>query len=148
MIKNVKSVLASLIAPEHSWKMELFHHWPTIIGKLASVVNIEKVEKETLFLTVHHPAWAQELSLLTPVLLEKIKELLPTSPIKTIRCSFKIKQRNAIQKTRPPQAAYVQMPTPSLSPQEEKVLASLADQELQLTLATYFKRCKALKGRS
>jgi hypothetical protein len=148
-MKKITSILASLIAPEHSWKVLFFTHWPAIIGKLEGVVKIEKIEGATLFLTVSHPTWAQEISLLTPVLLEKIHQYMPSQPITAIRCAFKTQQAGGPIKariTRTPSPAIAA--TAQLSAQEEKVIASLSDNELQSTLAEYFKRCKALKGRS
>jgi hypothetical protein len=147
-MKNISTILSTLIAPEHAWKMKLFTHWPSIIGKLSSVVTIEKIDGSTLFLTVSHPTWAQELNLLTPMLLEKINACLPEKPIRAIRCSFKIKPKALIQHERIPWQKNTNEPTEPLSQQEEKVIASLTDNELQSTLAGYFKRCKAQKGRS
>ncbi len=147
MIRDLKTILSSVIQAEHSWKIMLLKRWDEIIGPLRTVVTIEKIDDTTLFLAVSHPTWAQEMQSLVPTLLEKINAELNGHKIMYIKCAYRSRRavkplyRNVV--TRP-----VYMPPQPLSAQEKLLLAPMTDSKLQSAFAAYLVRCKTLKGRA
>jgi hypothetical protein len=144
-MKSVKSIVQKVIPEQHVWKFELFKHWDSIIGHLKNRVSIEKIDEDTLYLKVCHPAWAQELSMLAPLLKEKINAHLSGHKIKHIR----IKNRD-IKTAAPKQTAKIKkaLPTPkdiALNPKEQRILAQLPSKELQSVVASYLVRCKTIQ---
>ena len=134
MALPIRSFLDQCIPPEHLWKVELFAHWPSIIGPLEERVSIQKIDAETLYLAVYHPAWAQEIALLAPRIKRNINKLFSEPKIKHIRfCA------------------------PAPLPQQRRHIAisnhrqfqqNLAPQTVPLTLnnalAQYLNRCKSM----
>ena len=84
MAEQICSFLNDIFPKEHVWKMKLFQNWDGIIGSLKSKVRIEKLEGSMLVLGVCHPAWAQELFMLSNVIKNKINRLLKEDKIKDI----------------------------------------------------------------
>ncbi len=90
MARQISELLRDFVSKEHNWKTKLLKDWGTIIGPLKNKVTVEKVEGKLLVLGVTHPAWAQELFLLSDMLKKKINSHLDREYIKIIR--FKILQ--------------------------------------------------------
>ncbi|NDD54203.1 DUF721 domain-containing protein [bacterium] len=144
-MKDLKAIIPSLLELEHSWRGKLFAQWGTIIGPLATAVRLEKVDGSTLFVAVSHPAWAQELRLLTPLLLEKIKLCVPDAPITAIKCAMKTSgPPRPLERKR---SAFVTPRPVPLSAEEHQLLATFKNEALQSIFAAYLVRCKTLKGR-
>ncbi|MFN4895216.1 MAG: DUF721 domain-containing protein [Pseudomonadota bacterium] len=52
-------------------------HWPDIVGqRLAEVSKPDCIVNKQLIVNVLHPAWAQELTMIKPVLLESLAQYL------------------------------------------------------------------------
>lgn len=147
MSKPLKLILETLIPRHHLWKFELFKRWETIIGpNLKNKVFIEKIDNNTLFLSVTHPAWAQELSFMTSLLKQQINAGFTEPKITTIRIrshtvSTPRPQSNSSQQHTPVPEA----PQQPLTVQELSLLASVPSRELQSAIASYLTRCKNLK---
>jgi len=148
MAKIIKNLIYSLIPAEHHWKFTLFKQWDDIIGNLKGRVVIDKIDGETIILTTTHPAWANELLLLTPLLKQKINACLDRPRIKTIRLQTAIRKaptptRNI--RNRSTDTIKKVLPPSILTSQEKTILAHLSDKALQLVIADYLVRCKDLK---
>ena len=105
--KKISELLPALIPAHLHWKIKLFSHWPAIIGDMHDKVIIQEIQDSSLLLAVTHPAWAQELLYLGPILKKKINGYLENEYIKTIRFKIGIGNsaakslQNRRQKTRP-----------------------------------------------
>jgi hypothetical protein len=146
MTKQVKNIIKDLIPSQHQWKFELFKQWDNIIGHLKKRVAIEKIDDDTLYLRVCHPAWANELSLLTPLLKEKINACLDKPRIKNIRFKNRESQYRAPATKPTNQQAKTINPTAiELNNKEQIILAGIHAKELQSIVAEYFIRCKTIQ---
>ena len=146
MSQKIADILQTIIAAEATWKLTLLRSWPNIIGKLADKVGIFAIENDRLILQTSHPAWAQELNFLAPLILEKISDLVGTGMIRSI--SFKIIKRQ------PPQSAQnganggntlhsQAIPAYVMTKQETSKLDTLEDEQLRKALGDYLLRTKA-----
>lgn len=148
MTKDIKELLQSIIPQEHLWKFKLLNHWDTIMGHLKDKVTIEQITNDTLFLGVIHPAWAQELFLLSSQLKQKINNCLAQERIKTIRFVSSDKMVKKTKKQAPCSAStktYNSSPITALSMQEQQKLSFVKDHDLKLYLEQFFIRCKNVK---
>jgi glutaredoxin-related protein len=143
---KIADILQNIVSPEVAWKVNLFKSWPDIVGKLADKVTIFAIEQDRLVLQTMHPAWAQELNFLSPLILEKISGLVGPNVIRTI--SFKIIRRQAAQFAQ--HATRNGNPLHSLATssyvmtkQEAAKLDVLQDEQLRTALRDYLLRTKA-----
>jgi len=149
MSRRVGHYLTDIIPEEHRWKLELFHNWETIIGSLKDKVRIEKIADNSLILGVCHPAWAQELFFLTPMLKEKINKILRKNRITDIRVrttDFSSKQQNTAVPR--PQCGTINADHGTMQIEqcltiyEHGSLQNIKSTELQSALAKFYLRCK------
>lgn len=151
MAIHIKELLTNIIPQKEHWKITLFHRWDEIMGPLKDKVSIAQINNDTLFLKVTHPAWAQELHLLSSMLKQKINAHLDAPHITTIRFI------NADTKQVKPYAKYTQLGTQQkkiytqhqnvqLSSGEENIVAKVNDPELKYALTNFFVRCKHIKN--
>lgn len=82
MARAIKEFLKGCIDRDAQWKIVLLKHWDDIIGPMKENVSLEYIKNNRLYLGVTHPAWAQELFLLSPILKKKINQLLKKELIK------------------------------------------------------------------
>lgn len=95
MKKDIASILNDIIPIEHRWKIDVLRQWDSIIGPLKGKVTIDAINGNVLVLGVTHPAWAQELLMLMPLLKQKINACCDRERIAVIRFRFIDKQRIA-----------------------------------------------------
>jgi len=153
MAKALKELLLGIIPQEHQWKITLFKNWDEIIGPMKDKVIIEKIEESVLVLGVAHPAWAQELFLLSPMLKQKINKYLQTERITRIRFKFldlpglrsDTLKKQAVSRVVEHDKQVIS-PVITLSDREKAMLESVHNRELRLSLEQFFQRCKKLKG--
>ena len=155
MSQQIKNILEKIIPYDQKWKIKLLQNWNTIIGHMKDKVIIEQIKNNTLLLGVSHPAWAQELHLLSPLLKKKINNFLKKNQIKEIR--FRVKSPKTKNKTnlheqriKAVQNNSLQNNSPTiyaLSNKEKKTLTSIKDKEFQTSIKTFLIRCKANKRR-
>lgn len=148
MAKLIKNLIYKVIPAEHHWKFILFKQWDLIIGTLKNRVTIEKIDGDTLYLSTTHPAWANEILLLAPLLKQKINTCLTSPKIRNIHLKASPnKAKSSIEMAKPmPSQPTAHQPIQSvLTPQEKTILAHLPDKTLQLVIANYFIRCKDQK---
>jgi len=71
-------------------RYEVVEKWPELAGpQISGKAKATGLQGDTLLIEVEHPAWVQELNLLKPQLLAKIKRTLPRSGVKNIKFSLK-----------------------------------------------------------
>lgn len=151
MPKPLKELIHNIIPQEHQWKITLFKHWDEIIGPMKDKVIIEKIEESVLVLGVCHPAWAQELFLLSPMLKQKINRYLQKDRISRIRFKFLdlATQRAETIKIQNSRQEAQKSPLPEqyvvLNPSEKLILDQVNNQELRSSLEQFLQRCKVTK---
>lgn len=150
MNNSIKNCLLNIIPKEHAWKIALFQNWENIIGNLKNKVIIEKIKNDTLFLGVIHPAWAQELNLLSPIIKSKVNTCLGQERIKNIRFKLVIFKTPA-QKFKNNKCSHDNLSESvckKLSKTEQNVLDNLTDNELRAVMYNFYLRCENLRGKS
>ncbi len=150
MAALLKEYLTKLIPEDQKWKVSLMQNWDIIMGPLKDKVSIAQIKEGTLLLKVVHPAWAQELFLLSSMLKQKINTHLGASHINTIRFITEdikvdkplIQDSYLVRHRRKP---YNEI-TVELSSKEEATLSNVHDPELKKALELFFVRCKHLRS--
>jgi len=145
--KPIKNIIKSIIPPQHQWKIKLFQHWKTIIGSMDQHVSLHQIKGSQIILGVTHPAWAQELHFLSPVLKKKVNKLFNEKKIKTIHfrivSSIKKKESPQLLKKKSYKLDAKQL---TLQAREVKALKTITDEELRTTFKQFLFRCKREKG--
>lgn len=146
MQKPTPQILTKVIAQDHMWKTKLFNCWHSIIGSMNSKVRIESISKDCLVLGVCHPAWAQELVFLTPMLKKKINETLQEERIKTIHFKTVDFSKRKLPTTINDQPIHIEQQTEvcehCFTFMEHSALQSVASDELRNELAKFYVRCQ------
>ena len=80
-LTKVKSILSKVLShrglDKRVERYEFILHWREIVGeRLAEVSKPECIVNKQLIVNVLHPAWAQELTMIKPVLLESLARFL------------------------------------------------------------------------
>lgn len=155
MIKHISELLTSFVYPKDEWKIKLFDNWDKVVGDLKDKVTIIKIENKLLVLGVTHPAWAQELFMLSDVLKNRINSLFGKEHIKYIRFRTlkrkkyvykKLKEekldltKKIFSKTNFNKASFNK--NLSLTKNEYLSLTKIKDQELKENLKSFCFRCK------
>lgn len=135
---NPLAILAQQV--QKNEQVQLIVEWGTIMGPLANLVTLERIEKGTVLLAIKHPALAQELDALRHVLLARMNQHLPTNKVQQIRIitASRKKMKNISSAARP---ARHQVATFSLPQSLQNVLHEMQDLELANALQQYFVRC-------
>lgn len=138
-MKDIKSVLATLLPQETDWKRSLLSNWDTVIGNLKTKVRLEKVYDDTLVLAVADSCWLQELYLLSPMLIKTINAHLDEPRIKQLR----FKKAGISTKTFTPQPTTQQKQyrPVTLTSQEQAALVAIKDPQLRSALEQFLVRC-------
>lgn len=146
MAHPIADFLKNVIPQEHLWKIKLYHDWKTIMGVLNDKVAIVRIDHETLVLKTTHPAWAQELHLLSSMLKQKINTSLGSQKITKIMFTT--------QDTLSPHEKTIQrhpLPTKQCRSDyqptflEKTIVKKLHNQELETVFIRYLSRCKQQK---
>lgn len=139
MAHRIKNILRSVLKTGNSWKIDLLHNWPEIIGDLGSKVQLEKINGTTLVLSVADACWLQELYLLSPILLKAINEKLDHPRIKHLR--FKQAGTKKVTRTQQAHTRKKQLKNVTLSQRERAALAKINDPQLSSALKRFLVRC-------
>ncbi|MFH1832259.1 MAG: DUF721 domain-containing protein [bacterium] len=147
MIKPIRNILISLIPKEHHWKLTLLKEWDNLIGPLKANVFLQHIDGNQLHVGVTHPAWAQEIRLLSPILIEKINAFLGKNYIKDIR--FKVITRPTVSKTEQADPNNLlnslkkqQRTEYTLSNKEKEITQKIKDSDLRDVIESFLVRCK------
>jgi hypothetical protein len=150
--KPVKDFLLNIIPTEHGWKILLFQNWENIIGNLKDKVIIDQIKDDILYLGVIHPAWAQELHMLSSMLKAKINSCLDKERIKAIRFKLispqfkKTRDKNNMDKNNGVKSHLSDTVCKKLSKTEQLVLDNVTDTELRNIMYEFGVRCKGTRG--
>lgn len=85
-LTKVKAILSRVLShrglDKRVERYEFILHWPEIVGeRLAQVSKPECIRNRALIVNVIHPVWAQELTMIKPVLLESLAKYLKPGDI-------------------------------------------------------------------
>ena len=145
MFKPISALLNSFTPKQDQWKVKLFNNWDKVLGDLKDKVVILKAERHMLILGVTHPAWAQELFMLSDVLKSRINSLFENEQIKFIRFQTIKKSHVVLNDFKPnnlkkdrPQVKKVY----TLNAKEYQRLSSIKDPELKTILKDFCFKCK------
>ena len=142
MAEQLANFLNDLVSPAHVWKVKLFENWGAIIGNLRDKARIERIENKLLVIGVIHPAWAQELFLLSDIIKNRINSFLGKEYIKDIRFKTVVfKNKNDKPKKAFTNKHKVFRRT-CLTQFESRTLSSIKDEELKKSLKEFCFRCK------
>ena len=80
-LTKVKAILSKVLShrglDKRVERYEFILHWHEIVGeRLAEVSKPDCIVNKQLIVNVMHPAWAQELTMIKPVLLESLAQFL------------------------------------------------------------------------
>jgi hypothetical protein len=139
MSQHIKDALASLLNQPDDWRLHLLNNWATIMGGLSERVRLEKIKDGTLILGVFEASWMQELYLLSPTLIRTINNHLGKPYVKELR--FKAAAKTKVIEKKVITVAQQPVPLPTLSAEEEAVLAQMNDPQLRSVLQDYLIKC-------
>jgi len=82
----IDAMVARLGLKKKIKRAKVIEEWPRLVGEIiARETRTECVRGETLFVVASSPVWAQELELMKPKLLKKIREEIGKGVITDIR---------------------------------------------------------------
>ena len=151
MSKNVGQLLVDIIPKKHQWKMDLFQQWNSIIGSLSSKVRIERIKDDQLILAVVHPAWAQELFLMSHVIKQKVNNALDRERIKNIQfltIDFEVERKLRANKKNSYDKPNIFRNQVVLNYKEQQKLLCIKNNDLRKVLEEFYIRCKKQRIRS
>jgi len=86
----IKSVISKLNIENKIDSSKLFNHWQEIVGgEISKKASPEKLSKGLLFVSVTTSTWANELSLMSGKLINKINSYIGREIVKEIRFKSK-----------------------------------------------------------
>jgi predicted nucleic acid-binding Zn ribbon protein len=94
-VEDIGSVLKYYVAKSEIGKKlkryRIFNHWPEIVGReISNKTNPEKLIRGILYISVASSTWANEMSMMSRKLVEKINNYIGEDIVKELR--FKIQQ--------------------------------------------------------
>ena len=150
MAERVGDLLNNIFPKEHQWKIKLFQNWKEIIGSLEDKVRIEQLNDNTIVLGVYHPAWAQELLMLSNIIKQKINAILKENRIKKIKFRVVEFQKTKLVKVENSREykAFIdknKIKTIAFNPEERTSLDKIKNEDLKLSLKEYYFCCRLSK---
>lgn len=87
-LTNVKSILSKVLShrgmDKRVERYEFILHWHSIVGsRLAEVTKPDCIRNKTLIVNTPHSVWAQELTFMKPMLLQKLSHYLKPGDVVT-----------------------------------------------------------------
>lgn len=135
----VKTVLEQLLNEQNNWQLKLLKNWPTLVNSLKTQVHLLKIYNDLLVIGVSDSCWLQELYFLSPLLIEKINQIIEQPRIKKLHFKTLAIPPNKKKKIKQEMAPLIKMR--ELAPQEKKILATIKDDQMQQYLKEYLLRC-------
>lgn len=134
---NPQEILSNLFAQHPT--APIIADWDSIMGPLASLVRLEKIEKNVAILRVMHPALAQELNALSATLIARMNNRMQKPVISVIKLMMGVAYRKKEkQQQRQNKTVRAVKPLPS---RVTLALERLDDQDLAQALKAYFATC-------
>jgi len=141
-IKQCMPNILNIITPEQSWKGKIIQNWQIIMGSLTSKVSIEKIQKNTIVLTVIDSCWMQELHNLSELIKIKINQTIQEPRIEIIRFKYATKKIHHIQKNK--SSIFLTNTYQPLTKKEQQALETIKDPELSQALVRFLQKCHLL----
>jgi hypothetical protein len=142
MARHILSALDNILPTHHAWRLKVLQEWPRIIGALKDKVKLHKIENSFVVLYVTHPGLAQELLMLSDLIREKINAVIGSPRITAIH--FRTARRSHTpQKTAPKSFTPAAQPPAPLNAREEKILATVENDELRAALSSFYRTCQS-----
>lgn len=141
MARHILTALDNALPAHHAWRLKVLQKWPEIIGTLKDKVTLYKIENSFVVLTVAHPGLAQELLMLSDLIREKINAVIGKPRITAIHFRTGRTGRTVQKKSFTQKSQSVQ-PAARLNAQEEKILATVENDELRAALSSFYRTCK------
>lgn len=140
MAKQIKDLLSDLLPKPDSWKLYLVQKWDTIIGELNMQVRLEKIQKDTLILSVSNASWMQELHCLSDILIKKINQHLEYPHVKQLRfkCTPRLKKATVMNTNDRKPFVFHDI---ALTGKQKQALERITDVQLQYVLKKFLARC-------
>jgi predicted nucleic acid-binding Zn ribbon protein len=87
-LTNVRSILSKVLShrgmDKRVERYEFILHWHSIVGsRLAEVTKPDCIRNKTLIVNTLHSVWAQELTFMKPMLLQKLSHYLKPGDVVT-----------------------------------------------------------------
>jgi len=139
MAHQLKKLLPTIFNQHNDWKFKLLTNWPSIVGNIETHVRLEKIDHDTLVLSVQDSCWLQELYLLSPLLIKTINKTLDEPRIKYLRfktAGVQYKKKRKENKQDTPVIKKV-----VLNKKEEEALNMVEDEQLKKVLKSFLIRC-------
>jgi len=118
--------------------------WQEVVGEhIAAQARPAWIKKDTLWLYVNAPVWSQEIQLIKPELLDKIRQYFPDAEIEDIRCLQE--QAKAPEK---PSPSSPPGPAPDIKEKEEHILKltqTLPDARAGRALYAFWKKIQGIE---
>ena len=146
MVSKVERLLMRVVDRGCWWKLNLLSRWRDVVGGMADHVWVERVDGGVLILGVEHPCWAQELSLMSDRLLERVREIVGGSRVK--RVCFRVMDRVVRSERGECQLSVLGnsvgrvVGRVRLTGDEEAELALVRDDELRALMRSFYEGCK------
>ena len=140
MAKHIIATLNTVLPTEQTWRLKILQQWPHIIGTLAKKVKLHKVEETSIVLSVAHPGLAHELLMLTDLIRDKINAVIGRPQIRAIH--FRNTHRKVKHPTQKPIQKRAITEQRSLDQSEQKMLATIENDDLRAALSSFHRTCK------
>jgi hypothetical protein len=146
----LKQVLGNAGYNEHLPRYQVWLAWDRVVGEqIAHRARPLRIRDKTLEVLVDHPVWMQQLQMLKPQILQKIRTQLPDCDIEDIY----LRHGKALPVAAPPAPSAPDWQAQTLSAEEkqdiERSIAAIHDPELKESmrrLFTYQKQLNKAKG--
>jgi hypothetical protein len=142
MTKEIKTLVSNFLNINSNWQIHLISNWDIIIGKLKDNATLEKIDRDTLIISVTNSSWLQELYLLSNILIKKINNKLPYPYVKRLR--FKLCEKKTFKTRKKIENKIITLKNTKLTKREEIALEKITDQELSLELKKFLIKCKEI----
>ncbi len=138
MVTPLKKLLDQIVTKytQESWQTMVMQQWPTIVGKLADRMYLEKIQGTTLVIGVYDAHWMQELFMLSPTIIALINRALPSPQVQQLRFVLARRTKGTQNPGRARRAGTGRISTVDrLSAQDEQLLAQqVGDEALRAEL--------------
>ena len=94
-LSDISMVLKNYSAKDSKFQRKfriysIFNHWAEIVGQeISKKTEPDKIFKDTLYISVSSPVWANELAMMSAQLISKINDFIGEEAIRSLR--FKVK---------------------------------------------------------
>lgn len=142
-MESIKSLLGkTLKINKPAWHHKLITEWHDVVGNLANIMTLEKVHGTTLVIGLYEHSWAQELYMLSDVIIKTINQHLDQPVITKLYFRLANSADQQLPEIVPlPTDLQPRAPIP-LTSREQQALNGIEDEDLKTALSAFLTRCK------